>query len=328
MQRFFADHPCIYARAVKAMLVLRSELGLEGNSLEQTTLQNLALFLHEWAINRGDLDDANALQRVLDSYLYPGLSNYDQLYIDIGMQKCLYFRRTQNWEKAKEIAKNLVDFCKRQGRLNNQARILIHMAIMQLESDRNQCTAALPTLLEALSICQNWEMHGLHAAGMSILASVFLRLRNPKRAISILEGVLPTLIQREHVWFQAEAYFTLSKSHLKIGSISSAKTMDKTTTAAPFNRKRFEKALLALNKSVELFEECQDCFRLRETLYLQAHIHSLLGNLDKREASSERFVKIGTNKPVKYHNGGVPFTILDALNDPIQLLTLVDRSIY
>jgi len=296
--------------------------------LEESLLQNLALLLHEWAVYRDDLDDARALQIALDSYLHPSLANYDQFYIDIKMQKCLYYSRTHNWKKAKETANLLVEYCKNHGYLSNQVRVLIHMSIMQLESDRKQCTAAMSPLLEALAMCEQLEMHGLHAAGMSILAVFFLRFQNPKRSIAILEATIPTLMQREHVWFQAEAFLTLAKCHLKIAGTTTAmasKGGNQTSEIPAAKRKRYGQALQALNKSLELFEACQDCSRLREGLYIQAHLYSLLGDLDKREASSERFVKIGSHNK---KNGVNDVTILDSLNDPIKLQSLVERSIY
>jgi len=324
--------PCTYARAVNAMLQLRIELGLEGNELEEPILHNLALIFHEWAVNRGDLDDAIALQIILDSYIHPGLYNRDQFYADIRMQKYLYFCRTQNWEKAKDIGTLLVGYCKRKGLLNNQAGILIQMAISELESDRKQCTTALSPLLEALAICEKWEMHSLHAAAMSILAQVFYRLQSPKRAIAILEATLPTLLQRGHILFQAQAYLTLSKAYLKHNANSTITKTD--TTGVQMNtknssaaKKRFHRALTALNKSMKLFEECQDRYRLGEVYYLQARIHSLLSNTDKRDDMSERFLKIGN---IKRCNGTTASngTISDALGDPLKIRLLVDRSIY
>jgi tetratricopeptide (TPR) repeat protein len=316
-----SNRPCSYAKAVSAMLQLRTELGLDGNDLEEPILHNLALIFHEWAVNRGDMDDAIALQMMLDSYLHPGLYNRDQLNADIRMQKYLYFCRAQNWEKAKETGTSLVGYCKSKGLLNNQARILIQMGIAELESGRKQCTTALSPLLEALAMCEKWEMHGLHAAAMSILAQVFYRLQNPKRAIATIEATLPTLLQRGHIWFQAQAYLTLCKSHLKYHNANSTATKTKTNTTRTA-KKRFHHALHALNKSMKLFEECQDRYRLREVYYLQAHIHSLLSNNDKRDAMSDRFLKVGNIKRCNVT------TILDSLGDPLKIQLLVDRSIY
>lgn len=333
---------CIYARAAGTVMQLRQELGLEGGDLEEPMLHNLALLFHEWAVNRGDLNDAKALQKSLASYLYPGLADHNQLYVDFQMQKCLFLYRMQDWVKARETTKKLLEMCKERNMFKNQARILIQMALNELESDRKQCTSALSPLLEAIVVCEKWEMHGLHAVAMSILAVIFIRLQNPKRAIAILDAVLPTLLQREHVWFQALAYLTLSKAHMKIAAIMLdharcslfnelspiLKTKpDKESTAV---RKRQRQALQALNKSVELFEECQDCYGLRESLYLLAQLHSLLGHAEYCEASSERFLKVcehlGTTADVS--STGTGATILDALVDPVLFSGLIQRSIY
>jgi tetratricopeptide (TPR) repeat protein len=341
-------HPsCSYARAVSAMLQLRIELRLEGNDLEEPILHSLALIFHEWAINRGDLDDAMALQTMLDSYLHPGLQNIDQLYADIRMQKYLYYCRIQNWERAREIGTSLVKYCKNKGLLNNQARILIQMAITELEADRKQSTTALSPLLEALALCEKWEMHGLHAVAMSILAQIFLRLQNPKRAIAIIDATLPTLIQREHVWFQAEAYLTLSKAHLKFNANSVANNFTtkrtssdirvnaaSTTTRIPAtDKRRFHNALHGLNKSMHLFEECHDRHRLREVCYLQAQIHSLLSDAKKRDIMSEKYVKLGSARRCSMVNTDHDFSacrlsLLDALSNPLAIQVLVGRPIY
>jgi len=320
--------------------------------MEEPILQHLALIFHEWAVHRGDTDDAMALQTMLDSYLHPGLYNRDQLYADIRMQKYVFYCRTKNWEKAKQIGTSLVQYCKRKGFLNNEARILIQMGISELETDRKQCTTALSPLLEALAVCEKWEMHGLHAAAMSILARVFLRLQNPKRAIAIIEGTMPTLLQREHIWFQAEAYLSLAKAHLKLttNSAAVAETPSGTSTTGGANNtggvpnpgaveRHFRRALRGLNKSMHLFEDCQDRHRLREVYYLQARIHSLLRNTAKRDAMSEKFIKLGNAKRrsntvtagvstdnttnCRASNG----SLLDALGNPLAIQVLVGRSI-
>ena len=305
------DPSCSYARAVSAILLLRNELRLEGNELEEPILQSLALIFHEWAVNRGDLDDAMALQTMLDSYVHPGLQNKEQLYADIRMQKYLYFCRTQNWERAKEIGTSLVQYCKDKGLLKIQARMQIRMAMSELEADRKQFTTALSPLLEALALCEKWEMHGLHAVAMSILAQVFLRLQNPERAIAIINATLPTLIQREHIYYQAEAYLTLSKAHLKLKSPNAEK-------------RRFQQALHGLDKSMYLFEECQDRHRLREVYYLQAQIHSKLSNTSKRDAMAEKFVKLGGGAS---RCSAVNTSLLDALSNPVAIQSLVGRTI-
>lgn len=338
---------CCYARAVSAILQLRIELRLEGNQMEEPILHSLALIFHEWAINRGDLDDAMALQMLLDSCLRPGLQNIDQFYADIRMQKYLYNCRTRNWDRAKEIGISLLKYSKSKGLLKIEARILIQMAITELEADRKQSATALSPLLEALAVCEKWEMHDLHAVAMSILAQIFLRLQNPKRTIAIIDATLPSLIQREHIWFQAEAYLTLSKAHLKFdvcslppnstmkqtSSKSGSNTNSTTTQPQLISKRRLQCALRGLNKCMHLFEECHDRDRLREVYYLQAQIHSLLSNAKKRNEMSEKYIKLGRARRYNMVNTDddrlcCPLDILDALRNPLSIQVLVGRSIF
>lgn len=305
---------CIYARAIAMSMQLRERFGLSGGSFDDQCLHDIALVLHEWAVNRGELDDARALGVVLESYLHPGLDNYDQFMVDIYMQKCLLLSREGRWEKAREVATRLVKQCETKGLKNSHARILVQMAIIQLESNPKEFMSALPPLLEALSICERCEMHGLHAASLSILARVFLRLHNPKRSLAILKAIIPTLLQREHIWFQAEAFLTQAKCNLQL--VCSGK---------PTTSKRvMQAALTALEKCEVLFTRCQDFYRLREVSYLQARVSSQLGKVSERESASKRFTDIcghlGCRKIA-------PTTILDALNDPFELYKLVQRTV-
>jgi Anaphase-promoting complex subunit 5 len=313
---------CIYATAVSSLVGLRKELGMDGNDLEEPILQNLALTLHEWAVNRMEINDATALQKALNSYLHPGLANYNQFCVEIRMQQCLYYCRIRNWDEAKTSAKRGLEICKRAGFANHRARFLLQTSIIHLESNRIQCTTALPSLLEALTLCEERDMHGLHATGISILAQVFLRLCNPKRAISLLDSSIPTLLQREHVWFQAEAYRTLAKAHMNIAVRSIKAEHNKATSTActstamatdeqpddeddgsvvsidlpplpAVSQKRYRKALQALTTSEVLFESCQDRIRLQEVLYLQSQIYDLFGDEQRRETTAERFLQVG-----------------------------------
>jgi tetratricopeptide (TPR) repeat protein len=317
---------CAYGRSIDAVLKLRKELGLEGEALEGLLFQSVALTLHEWAVNRDDLDDARALQVVLDSALHPGLANYDQFRFDILMQKMHYLSATKYFDDAKTIARKFSKECKTRGPRSNQLRVLLQWAYMVLESDPEQCTAALTPLLEALAVADELKMHGLHAAAMSILARVFLRLQNPERSISILTGVIPTLTQKEHIRFQAEAYLTLTAAHLKLATQEIRETRGKSegdkkimkVTASL--KQRYHKALESLGKALELFEEAQDLYKLRQGFRIQAFIYNGLGDFDKREESATKCIHL---KKVPSNLKG---TILDALHSYEELQKLVDRQ--
>jgi hypothetical protein len=173
--------------------------------------------------------------------------------------------------------------------------------------------SALPPLLEALFMRERCEMHGLHAAALSVLSKVCLRLQNSKRLHAIIKATIPMLLQREHIWFQAEAFLTQAKCHLQLANTNKSAT----------RKKRLQAAIIGLGKSHGLFVRCQDFFRLREVLYLQARVYSRLENVVEREAVSKRFTDICE------HLGSRSFassSILDALVDPYKLQRLVERS--
>jgi hypothetical protein len=354
------SHPsCIYSIAVGALVGLRKELGIEGNALEETILLNLALTLHEWAVNRMEIDDASALQITMQSYLHPGLANYEQFRADIKLQQCLYYFRLRNWDAAKAAARKGLEISEKAGFVNSHARFLLHTSIIHLESNQMHCATALQPLLDALTLCEERDMHSLHALGISILAQVFLRFCNPERAIALLDASIPTLLQREHVWFQAEAYRTLAKAHMNIavnaikleqqndslaitvpshmatGINNSGK--DPTRHLSAVSDKRYRRALQALKKSEILYELCHDCIRLQEILYLQSQVYHLLNDEERRETAAERFVQV--SKHITSSAGGDDHerngsskscklsAMLDALNDPIQLEALTKRVI-
>ena len=152
--------------------------------------------------------------------------------------------------------------------------------------------------------------------------------------IAILDATLPSLIQREHIWYQAEAYLTLSKAHLKLdatkGEVNAASKITQTRTTG---RKRFEDALYWLNRSMHLFEECHDRHRLREVCFLKAQIYSSLSNEKNRDAMSEKFIKLGNARRCNMFNPGEKYSacgssLLDALSDPLTIQVLVRRTIY
>jgi hypothetical protein len=310
------DKPCIYSVAISRMVLLRNRLGLNGKGHDDFFFQNMALILHEWAVNRGDLADASALETVFNSYVHPGIENYDQFLVDTGLQSCLLRCRESNWEEARNIATRLCHICETKGLKIHQARVCVQLAMIQLESNPKQFMAALPPLLQALSLAEKSEVYGLHAAALTILAKVFLRLKNPMRALGILKAAVPTLLEREHIWFQGEAFLIESKCHFEVGSEKKESKL---------NKRRLKTALNSLKRSQELFQRCQDFFRLREVFYLQARIHSVLEQPAEREVAAQRFIDISAY--LETHGKVVSSSILDSLQDDARLNTLVGRPV-
>jgi hypothetical protein len=329
---------CIYATALRHLLELKKCYNLGGVTVDDVFLHNACLVLHEWAVRRGDLEDAEALGIVLESYLHPRLANYHQTMVDFFFQKALRLARQRQWDKAREVILNLIEVCKKKGFKTHHVRLLIQLAEIQLESSPHRFIAALSPLLEALSMCERCQMDGLHATSMSILAKIFLRLRNPKRGVAILQATISSLLQQEHVWFQAEALLTLAKCHLQLVSTTSAPGAGNQKSTHPKKTKRMRAAARELKKSQSLFQQCHDLVRLREVLYLQARVYESLGQVAERDAASRQFIQLShyvQNKKAMTtdtYSGIAPThthaaSILDSLSDLNKLERLALRSL-
>jgi tetratricopeptide (TPR) repeat protein len=305
---------CIYATCLRTLVELREKYKLGGTNLDNLFVLNAALVLHEWAVRRGDLQDAQALGVVLESSLHPRLPNYTQVKVDIYLQKCLLLSRQGHWQEAKDMARELLDTCQEHGLQTHRVRLLIQLAWIQLESNPHKFIAALPPLLEAVNLCEQWNLDGLHATCLMLMAKIFLRLGNPKRAIAILHATLPSLLRQEHVWYQSEAYLVLAKCQLQL-----AKTQGKN------NSKRLRAASKDLQNSRNGFQTCQDTHRLRETLYLQARVADALGDNAQRDAASAQFVKV--QKYMTTRSSSKPSAVLDSMVSPDRLEQIASRSI-
>ena len=151
---------CIYAQALSKLTSLWTlfRLPMDGVFLLATTL-----ILHEWAIRRGELHQANAFGVVLESYLHPRLSNYWQVMIDVFSQKSLLLSRQGKWAGAKKLINEMIEVAKENDLRTHHASLLLQLSVIQLEANPHLFTGALPPLLECLSMTDKFEMDGLHA---------------------------------------------------------------------------------------------------------------------------------------------------------------------
>lgn len=299
----------IHVKAVTNLMESRRAHGLDGKAFDEPFLLSTMLMLFELSVNCGNTAGVQALDIVVHSVLRPGMPGSENFLLDIGIQKCRHLCRTQNWDKARQVAMDHLEPCKESGNKMYTVKLLLQLADLELETNPNQYVSALPHLLEAISICETSKIHGLHAVALSILARVFLRLRNPKRALAILKAALPTLLQREHIWNHGDAYLTNAKCHIQLAAACKS--------TAKRNRV-YLKALDGLGRCERLFRQCQDIFKLKEVYYLQARIFAQLGNIKARDDASQRFLdltKSGTN-------GKVPGP-LESLTTPALLNRLV-----
>ena len=328
------ESSCIYSTSLRQLLELRSYYQLRGVAIDDLFLHNACLVLHEWAVRRGDLDDAEALGLVLESHLHPRLSNYYQVMVDVLMQKSLRLARRGQWDNARAVTRHLIEICEKRGFKTHHAKLLIQLAHFQLESSSGRFISALSPLLECLSMCERCNMDGTHATGLSILAKVFLRMRNPKRAVAILQASLPSMLQQEHVWYQADALLTLAKCHLQLAASSKSTMSANTPKRSKAYTKRLRTAARELRKSRDLFQQCHDLIRLREVLYLLAGVYASLEEVDERDLVSKQFIQVSAYVQNKKSNrnrteldGSSSSNILDDVTQTTRLEQLASRAL-
>jgi hypothetical protein len=314
MEATSATSDCIYGEALRIYISLRESHGL---LLDGIFHMEVALILHEWAVRRNDFEHAEALMHAIESHLHPRLQDHDALCVDIVLQKALLFSRQSKLGTAKLLLQEKIQQCKAKQQHDHTARLLLQSAIILQGSDgcTRHFTTVLPLLLECLDIARNESMKGMHVAAMSILAQVHLIMGDEKRAMAILRDCIPTLLQREHVWLQAEAYLTLAKCHLK-------RAHDSVKAKTKQRNQRLEISLQHLNRSEILFLRCQDSVRLKEIYYLSARINNELGKEEERNNAAEKFASIS-----KRNMDSSPIVdITAALSSRSALEKLIDRK--
>ena len=305
------DCDCVYGKAVLQISHLRRVFGVLPD--DSSVIQETALILHEWAVRRGDLMDAQAWMRFMLSNIHPGMANNAQIQIDVRIQESLLLSAQKKWDEATHILKEQLHVCKMIGFPTQTAWVLLRLAYLLIQSSADNemqqellsnVVNALPFLFECLEVCDEHGMDGLHAVAMSVLAQVHVRMARYDSAIAIVEAVLPKVLQQGHVWFQAEVYLTLAKAYLmrlkrlnKADSVKKGKSLERVRNVSSLRTKQQESvlkmAIQALSQSEELFSRCQDGMKLKEVCYLKAHSWNMMPQATKeREEASQRFLAV------------------------------------
>ena len=278
----------------------RSAHGVGGKSWDEAFLPAILLQAHRQCMARRDLENAKALESILYSSLPPEDSQNSPLALEMGIQQCRRLCRSNDHIKARELARNLLELPDLEG--SHRARLLLAAAEIELAATTTtnspHYVMALPPLLEALAMCEqeSSSMHDVHCVGLLLLSKVFLKDRNPRRALSILQATLPDLLSRASSTHQAEAYLTQAKCYLQWAEEDDDDD-DGRTSSMPKNQ-RYRAALTSLHSSERLFQQRQvnDEYPLTEVYYLQARLWNLLGRRDECERASQRFLELQERK--------------------------------
>jgi tetratricopeptide (TPR) repeat protein len=262
---------------------------LFGLPVQGIFLNEIAILRHEWAVRRGEFRLAESLSSEMMCHLSPRMPSYGETMMDVRSQIAWRLSRQSRFAEALSLLRQLISECRNQANaIARYGRLLLQQSWILLESNPSGFCRALEPLLECVTISDARDMNGLHAAALSLLGQVHLRMKNPVRAIAVIEAALPTLLQHEHVWWQGEACLTLSKSQLSRAKKHSGQI--RTAGTSPVDYRYLRLAAKGLERSEALFRLCEDCLRLRETYYLQARVFDSLNRVGSRNAAAENFV--------------------------------------
>ena len=261
------------------------------------------LLLHEWAVRRGEYGHAETLIKHLYSRLHPRLPNYDDAKLDVVAQHAFLLGR-QGWIiESRTLLDDLVEQCRKEKKIVQQAHLLIQLAVIMLDANKQEFRSALDPVRSCLKLAVDHSMDVMHATAMSLLAIIHYRLSNTESAIAMIKGVLPKLRQNVNVWFVGEAHLTLAKCYLK--------------------RNAGGMAMGNLEKSNHYFLECQDVVRLQEVYYLQARLYDAQKNFVSRDEKSKLFVEVSR----QLAKGSLPVGLGD-ISSTIHLQQMARRQVH
>ena len=264
---------CRYQRALDMLVTL--------NLNQKDFLQ--ALVMHEWAIRLGNFLDAHVLLAFLQSYVNPRMPNYVQARIQVCSQHALLLSRQGRFDNAKMVLNDVLDICKKENLTNERVITLLQLAISELNASPGVFTGALKPLLECMELTTKLSMDSLNATTLSLMAQIHLRLSKPNKALPILKAVLPTLRQQGHVWYFAEAHFTIAKCHLALAKDNGRRDAS------------LKEAIQSLKTACDIFVDCNDLQRLKAIFYLQAQVYnSFPDKVVNRDKASKMFMNLTT----------------------------------
>ena len=254
---------CVYGQAVSALVKLSESFGF---SLTEELGRQVQLLLHEWAVRRGDMQDAEGLMRQLRSNIRPFENMNLKPLRQMKLQEAFMCSENGNYEEARTIRKDLLVSCEDSGSTGDAELILLHRAFHHLESSPEYPANAIAPVIDCLSRCEQSQLEGTKGPALAVLGNMFLRLDEPELSLSTLRHALPSLLQNDHVWFQGRAFLTISKCYLRLAKLSE--------TSEAIAKRKVRSALKFLLRAEEVLERCQDAKGLREIYYLQARLYS------------------------------------------------------
>ncbi|KAF4351175.1 hypothetical protein F8388_024206 [Cannabis sativa] len=233
--------------------------------------------LHEHALHRGHLKLA---QQVCDELgvLASSVTGVDmELKTEAGLRRARTLLAANQFSEAAEVAHSLFCMCYKFNLQVENATTLLLLA--EIHKRSGNPVLGLPYALASLSFCQSFNLDLLRASAVLTLAELWLSLgsNHAKRALSLIHGVLPTILGHGGLELRARAYIVEAKCYLSDPNFSISENAE--IVLDPLSQASDELQVLEYHELAA------------EAFYLKAIVYDKLGKLEDREEAATSFKK-------------------------------------
>lgn len=233
--------------------------------------------LHERALHRGHLKLA---QQVCDELgvLASSVTGVDmELKTEAGLRRARTLLAADQFSEAAEVANSLFCMCYKFNLQVENATTLLLLA--EIHKRSGNAVLGLPYALASLSFCQSFNLDLLRASAVLSLAELWLSLgsNHAKRALSLIHGVLPTILGHGGLELRARAYIAEAKCYLSDPNFSVSENSE--VVLDPLSQASDELQVLEYHELAA------------EAFYLKAMVFDKLGRLVDREEAATSFKK-------------------------------------
>ncbi|CAN0316600.1 unnamed protein product, partial [Discosporangium mesarthrocarpum] len=159
---------CLYEEALGIFLRLHRAY---PNPVSNLWVSGVGVMMHEWMVNRGELNAAQGLGVILLSCT--PLMRGAEAYVEARLQRVRLLRaQGRRWDQALTTASALAKLCDARGLAPQYARLLLEISRARLGAEPDCPLAALPPALRCLAVCESFSMDSIHASTLRILGEV------------------------------------------------------------------------------------------------------------------------------------------------------------
>ncbi|XP_022084224.1 anaphase-promoting complex subunit 5-like [Acanthaster planci] len=203
-------------------------------------------------------------------------------------RKVILLKKRGETTAAFKAANHIIDNCKdNQQGFTTELLVRALLELSELHAVSSNHTSAIPHLLESLALCQTHHLSSLYTKAMARLAQTQLMLKMPRHALSLVERIMPQVLANGSLYDQCCVKFLYAKCQVACSS-----------------RQKDENRKAVLLSVVQLLQETADGFhkteaeyRVKDVIYLQAHLYDKLGYTSERNKCSLNFRQLDHQYP-------------------------------